>query len=444
MKRKLISSVLCISMLAAVLAGCGKKTENEMATSTEKQKLVIMHQWTDEFVEQNDAEAVAVHDSIERFKEKHPDVEVVVETVSQNAGYESKIKTLAAANELPSVFSALPSMMSTFYDNGQVMDLSSTLETEKDWYDTFAMGAFGDYTMGDKILGVPRCAIVNHVLYWNEEIFKECGIEKFPENADEFLEAVIALKAKGYIPMSSGNKGKYTISSQVMPGILFKFVSNEWYEKLKNYDGASFEDPEAVAAIEYMQKLMEAGLFNEDVNSIDEFQGRELYYSGKAAMYVECSWSVASFIKDTEQDLRDKTSMTIFPAVTGKEDLDSQMVTGQGWGFAVNANLSEDEKMLAVEFLKEMTSNETQAKGVESGSLSILKEVSYDESKLDPFYKEFLDLYNSKEIRVGCPEVQLSTAYMDASYTGYQELSIGNITAVELAAKLQEAHESVK
>ena len=443
MKRRLLSAVLCLFIIASVVTGCGEnKSKDE--TSSEKQKLVIMHMWSDELMEQNNAEAIAVHESIERFKEKHPDVEVVEEQVTQNAGYESKIKTLAAANELPDVFAALPSMMSTFYDNGQVMDLAPVLEKDQEWNDSFANGAFGDFTFGDKILGVPRCMIANHVLYWNEDIFKECGIETFPENSEQFLETVKILKSKGYTPLASGNKGKYMIASQVMPGILFKFVDKNWYESVKNYEGGSFEDPEVIEAIEYLKELIDAGMFNDDVNSIDEFQARELYYSGKAAMYIEGSWSVASFISDADQSLRDKTNMTIFPPVKGREDLASQMVTGQGWGFAVNEEISDEKKDLAIEFLKEITSPEIQAEGVENGLLSVLKETPYDESKLDPFYNEFLELYESKEIRVGCPEVQLSVAYMDASYTGYQELSIGSITPEELAKKLQEAHVSAE
>ena len=88
-----------------------------------------------------------------------------------------------------------------------------------------------------------------------------------------------------------------------------------------------------------------------------------------------------------------------------------------------------------------MTSPEIQAAGVERGLVSVLKDTPYDESKIDPLYQKFLDLYASKEIKVGCPEVQLSTDYMDASYTGYQELSVGAVTPEELANNLQEAHE---
>ena len=454
MQKRIVSIILSVLLVATLLSGCGSQsgegttettTETTTATSTDDDNtLTIIHMWTDELVEQREMEAVAVKHALENFKEKYPDVTVIEEQVSQNAGYESKIKTLAAANELPDLFGALPSMMGTFYDNGQVMDLAPVLAEESEWYNTFADGAFGDFQNGDAILGVPRVAIVNHVLYWNEAIFKECGIAEYPKNEQDFLEAVKILKENGYVPMATGNKGKFMIASQVMPGILFKYVGKDWYENLRNFEGASFEDPESIAAITYLDSLIKAGLFNEDANSIDEFQAREMYYSGKAAMYVEGSWSISSLIADGNDEIKENTNFEIFTTVEGKEDLEPQIITGQGWGFSLNANLSDKKKENALNFLKELTSPEIQKELVESGSMSILKNVDYDESKLDPLQTEFLELYSSKTVQIGCPEVQLSTAYMDASYTAYQELSVGDITPEELAKTLQKAHESSK
>lgn len=439
MKRKSIMAT--VTTIAVLVGTIGTMVP---ASAEEKEQLVIMHQWTDEVMEQGNAEGQAVQHAIENFQEKHPDVEVVIESLTQEAGYESKIKTLAAADELPDVFFALPSMMTSFYKNGQVLDLKPILEEDTEWYETFADGAFGDFTYGDAILGAPRCAIANSVLFYNKAIFEECGINEFPSTMDEFLEAVKTLRENGYIPLATGNKDQFAIASQVMPGILFKFVDASWYEKLRNYDGASFEDEDALAAISFMNELMQAGMFNEDANSCDIYQAREYYYSGKAAMYLEGSWVVSSFITDCQADTLENTEITLFPVVEGKEELDGQMVTGQGWGFSINSQISEEKQALAVDFLKELTSEEVQAECVENGLLTVLKEVSYDESKLDPFYVKFLDLYAAKSAKVGCPEVQLSTAYMDASYTGYQELSVGTVTPEELAASLQEAHESAQ
>lgn len=438
MRRRFFATLIAAAALVGCVGNCAA------VSAAEKEQLVIMHQWTDEVMEQGNAEGQAVQHAIENFQAKHPEVEVVIESLTQEAGYESKIKTLAAADELPDVFFALPSMMTSFYNNGQVLDLKPILESDPEWYDTFADGAFGDFTYGDAILGAPRCAIVNSVLFYNKEIFEKCGINEFPKTMEELLEAVKILRENDYIPLATGNKDQFAIASQVMPGILFKFVGGDWYENLRNYEGASFEDEDALKAINFMNELMQAGLFNEDTNSCDIYQAREYYYSGKAAMYIEGSWVVSSMITDCQADTLENTEITLFPPAEGKEELDNQIVTGQGWGFSVNSQISEEKQALAIEFLKELTSEEVQAECVENGLLTVLKEVSYDKSKLDPFYAEFLDLYSAKDGKVGCPEVQLSTAYMDASYTGYQELSVGTVTPEDLAASLQDAHESAK
>lgn len=443
---KKLTALLLTGVMAGTLGACtnGGEKESDASKPGEKEKIVIMHMNTEESIKQGNVEAIAMRQSIDNFKEKHPEIEVVEDIISQEAGYETKIKTLAAANELPDVFQALPSMMSSFYDNDLVEDLGPMLDKNPEWSDSFAEGAFGDFTFGEKILGVPRCGIANHVLYWNTEIFKECGMDTFPANADEFKTAVTTLKEKGYIPMACGNKGKYAIASQVMPGILFKFVDSEWYESLKNYEGASFLDEAPMEAITYMEELMKAGMFNEDVNSLDPIQARQLYYEEKAAMYVEGSWSISNYIAEASQEVLDKTDMTLFPPVSGKENLKNQIIGGQGWGMSMSKGLSEEKQDLIAEFFQEMTSPKIQGVLVEGGSLAVTKEASYDESKLNPFYKEFLDMYNSYDKIVGCPEVQLSTAYMDASYTGYQEMSVGAVDAKGLAEKLQQAHESAK
>ena len=437
-KRRMLSAVMTASMVAGVLGGVST------VHAEEKEQFTIMHYWTDEVINQGNAEGIAIQHAIEKFQEDHPELDVVVETITQDAGYESKIKTLAAADELPDVFVALPSMMNAFYDNGQILDLAPVLAEDTEWADTFADGAVGEFTFGDVVLGAPRCAIANSIIFYNTEIFKECGIEEFPSNTDEFMEAVKTLKENGYIPIGDGNKAQYALASQVMSGILFKFASNDWYENVRNYGGASFEDEEPVAAINYLKELLDAGAFNEDMNSIDVDQARELYYSGQAAMYCEGSWVIASFINDCDETVKENTELTIFPVAPDHEELDGQIVSGQGWGFSVNSGIGEEKQALAIDFLKDMTSPEIQAESVENGLVAVLKDVPYDESKVDPLLNKFLTLFASKETKVGCPEVQLSTEYMDASYTGYQELSVDAVTPEELAETLQEAHESAE
>lgn len=404
-------------------------------------EISIMHYATETDAAVN-VESKITLEAIANFKAANPNITVVEEVVAHDS-YEAKLKTLAAGDQLPDIFTALPTFMPTFYDNGQILDIKPLLEADADWNSRFLKGAHGDYEFGDIILGTPKSGIVNHVLLWNRDIFEKCGIKEFPKNSEEFKAAVITLKENGYIPMSAGNKGKFILASQIMPGILMKFASADWYNNVKQYK-ASFTDPEAVEAITYVDELLKLGLLNDDFNSIEGSQARQMYYDEKAAMYVEGSWVISAVTTDASPEVCEKTNVTIFPTVVGKEDLEGQIVGGQGWGFCLNSKLKDEKLAKSIELLKCLTAPEIQGELVEGGALAVVNNATYDESKLSPLYVKFLEMYKSHPVIVGCPEVQLSTDYMDASYTGYQELSIGQLTPTELAEKLQEAHESAK
>lgn len=451
MKRKKVLTIILVCMMSVSLVACGPKARvvdgnsssgEEKSDNQEKMEISILH-----YATENDAkvsiESRITRQAIENFKAANPDITIIEEAVGHDV-YETKLKTLAAANELPDIFTSLPTFMPTFYENGQIMDLKPVIEGDQEWSGRFLEGALGDYEYEDKILATSKAGIVNHVLLWNKEIFEECGIDEFPKNTDEFKVAVQKIKAKGYVPMAAGNKEKFILSSQVMPGFLMKFASADWYNEIKNYGNASFTDTEVVEAITYMDDLIKMGMFNEDLNSIDNSQGRQLYYDEKAAMYVEGSWIVTSLIDEGSEELIGKTEIAVFPPVTGREELADQIVGGQGWGFCLNSNLEGEKLKKSAELIKGLTSPELQGMLVEDGALAVTNNPIYDESKLHPFYLKFLDMYDAHPIIVGCPEVQLSAPYMEASYTGYQELSIGQLTPQELAESLQKAHEEGK
>ena len=433
--RRLVSLLLCLVLIGA-LGAIGH-------ADTEEIVITMLDHYTPEGAETGNMESQMYRNVIDKWLERNPNVRLEEESISHEV-YETKVKTLAAANELPDIFAALPTYMKSFYNNGQILDLRPYIEADEEWNSRYVQGALGDFEYGDVILGAPRVAIYNSLILYNTEIFAECGYESFPATAEEFKECVIALREHGYIPMACGNKGQYSIASQNMPGLLFKFCGADWYEQIRNYGDASFTDEAPVAAITFLDELMKLGLFNEDVNSLEQDQARQLYYDGKAAMCSEGSWIIGNFISETTDEVLEKTGITIFPPLADKPEYAGQIVGGQGWGLCLNANLEGAKLEAALDFIKCFTDPDIQAFAVENGMVGITKDIPYDESKLHPFYLKFLNETAKYDTVVGCPEVQLSAEYMDASYIGYQELSIGAVTPMELAQSLQDAHESAQ
>ena len=426
--------LFCLALCACLLLASATVAQAESGKIT----LTMLDHATPENAQSGNTEAQLYRNAIDLWLKNNPNVELKEESISHEV-YETKIKTLAAANELPDIFMALPTYMKSFYDNGQIVDLKPLIDADPEWKDRYQDGALGDFEYGDVILGAPRIAIYNSLILWNKEIFAKCGYNEFPKTAEEFKECVAKLKENGYIPMACGNKGQYAISSQNMPGILFKFCSKDWYDKIRNNGEASFTDEAPLSAIKYLDELMKMGLFNEDVNSLEQSQARQLYYSGKAAMAAEGSWIIGNFINETTQDVLDKTEITVFPVTEAHPEYAGQIVGGQGWGLSLNANLTGDKLAAAADFLKTFTDPSIQAFAVEGGMVGITKDIPYDESKLNPFYLKFLKSVSAYDTVVGCPEVQLSAEYMDASYVGYQELSVGEVTPDQLAESLQSA-----
>jgi raffinose/stachyose/melibiose transport system substrate-binding protein len=190
-----------------------------------------------------------------------------------------------------------------------------------------------------------------------------------------------------------------------------------------------------------MADLGKMGAFNKDMNSLENTQQRELYYNKKAAMFIEGSWSVSSLITDAPKDVLAATEITMIPAQAGKKELANVGAGGGGWGFVVSSGVKDKKLEAAAKFLKAMSSQQFGAEMIENGALAAVKVGSYDESKVDPFYKKFLE-FNKTVHWSGVFDVQLSPQVVDAQYSGIQELLIGQLTPEKFAERLEQEHEA--
>ncbi|BBH23070.1 hypothetical protein Back11_44150 [Paenibacillus baekrokdamisoli] len=416
-------------------SGASESSSGSEAAPKEKVKLKLYYQYGEDVMA---AEAVNFRDTIKRFQEENPDIDFSAEIISPSI-YMTKIQTLAAANDLPDIFPALPSMQQAFSKNNLIADLTPIFEKDAEWKNGFIPGAFDDQTYAGKIYGVPYESLISTVLYWNKDIFAKSGIDHFPNNLDEFKEAITKLKANGYIPMAMGNKTKDPLASTFMPGLVFRYMDRAWYDSVREGTGAKFTDPEYVKAIDMLGELIKLGIFNKDMNSIDGMQAMQShYYTGKAGMIISGSWMISSMIAQMPKEILDNTEFSTLPPQTSKPELGNIAPGGTGWGYVVNANVTGAKLDAAVKFLKMLTSKEAGEKIINAGSLTAINVTPKDPSKLPPFFVKFLEFRkNVKPAPV--PEIQFSGSYVEASYTSFQEYSVGGLSSAKLAEKLQAA-----
>lgn len=436
--------IFMVLVLILSFAGCKKKITPQKTPSRaskpaeEKITLSFTHFFT------NDKSAISTgfYNALDEYKKSHKNVTITQEVLSHDT-YETKIKTLAAGDELPDVFVIKGSMVDTFYNDNHISPLNDDLNGDMAWKNSFVEGAFDDFKRSDKILGIPIQVQPTSLIFYNKQIFKSSGIDQFPKDWNEFKSAIRRLKQKGYIPIAAGNKGKWLVESCILSTLGDRFTGTEWFSNIRDKKGAKFTDPEFVSALRAIDELVKMKAFNSDINSIDNNQQRTLYYNKKAAMFFEGGWAISLTSSEAPKDVLLATELAIIPPVAGGKGKANTISGGAGWAFQINSELKGSKRTAAIELLKSLSSDAYSRPMLELGGFPATKVMNFDKSKLSELAKKYQDIA-SKVKYVPVYDVQLSAGVIEVMNSGIQDMIVGRITPDNLAKKIQQEYEKEK
>lgn len=303
--------------------------------------------------------------------------------------------------------------------------------------------AVNNFTVDGKIYGI--CLEEGGsttLLFYNAAILKECGFDQPPKTMTELFKYIEVIKAKGYTPISLGNKGDWVAESCYLSAIGSRYTGNDWNWNIVNRTGAKFTDPEFVQGLTLMQKLAKAGAFNKDLNSIDYQQQRVPFYNKKAAMFIEGHWAINSILADCPEDVKATTHVTSIPEVDDGKVPNYAAGGNGGWAYALSSKLDGTAKEAAVGWLKTLISQEAANTVLEGGNPCAIEPGEYDQSKMAPLQVEFFDLMKTVPF---CETYDLifEPNVIDVMCNGVQDLLINNVTPEKLAEKLQAEYEKI-
>jgi raffinose/stachyose/melibiose transport system substrate-binding protein len=283
----------------------------------------------------------------------------------------------------------------------------------------------------------------NHNIFWNSEIFAECGITEFPADLAAFQSAVEKIKAKGYVPMVLGNKANWLVPSLFLNTIVYRYTGIDWYYNVRDNKGAKFTDPQFVAAAKLVQDMYKNGTFNTDINTIDEHQMETVYYNKKAAMMVDGFWAVGTLDAECPPDVLAVTKIAQFPAVPesaggggAKYAKINQAAAGWGWVVTKRPKDSPAKLQAAANLVSYITGPDFASIVVANSGLPAANAATVDNSKLTPLYQQLLKL-NNESTYAPVFDVQLNPQIVDAFYANTQRLLIGEITPAEYGRLIQ-------
>lgn len=436
MRKTIITSAASVLAASLLLAGCGGNSDNNNASSApsasggasapassasggnaEKVKLSVWHNYTGD-----DQRAVTMRSVIEQFQKDHPNIELDIQAIPPD-GYRTRLKTVAAAGEMPDLFVMWPGVMTKEFQAGDLIQpINELLDSKPEWKDGFLPGSFDGFTIDGNIYSTPIALSPTSILYYNKTILSDNGLEP-PKTWDDLLHAIDVLKAKKITPIALGNKAAWLAQSSILSSLADRVTGTDWFLNAAAGKGAKFTDPEFLQALTYLQDLEKAGAFQQGFNAIDNTQMEQYFAQGKAAMMIDGGWALTNLAASASQDAMAQMGATVLPSIpNGKGDPNT--ISGVvGTGFGLGKNATGAKKDAAFELLYALAGPDTQKRVLESNQLVSYK-VELDKSKVTPIFAEVYDLV-SKVNKTPVYDGVLSSAVADEVNNGIQDLLMG-------------------
>ncbi|MEK5056811.1 ABC transporter substrate-binding protein [Paenibacillus sp. FSL H7-0326] len=430
MKKWSIVLSLCL-LISVIAAGCGGGSgtsgNNE---DSEKVSITIWHNWTGQ-----DAKAVAMRGIIEQFRADHPNIEVIDEGLPSD-GLRTRLRTVAAADEMPDLFVMWPDAMTKEFVKGDLLQpINEELDQNPEWKDKFIPNALDGYTVDGNIYSVPMNLAPSSFIYYNEALFKEHGV-KVPTTWAELESAIQTFNEKDVIPIALGNKANWVVQSTLFSTLADRITGTEWFLSAIEQSGAKFTDPEFVEALNVLKKLGDSGAFQDGFNSIDETQMMQLYFQGKAAMVINGGWALANLVNNAPEEVLNNTHITILPPIEGGKGQEQVTAGVVGTGLGVSKKLTGERKEAAMELFYELAGPDGQKATLESSTL-VSYDVELDRSKAHPLFVELYELMQDVKI-TPVYDSKFGSAATEVVNNSLQELLM-NGNPEEVARKIQDA-----
>lgn len=336
-RKKTLATVAALSATALILTGCsadgGSSDDNVLRIAMGSPGEAQIRVWDD----------VAA-----QYEAANPDV-----TVEMNYQDDDLYQTIGLPNLLngrnaPDIyFEWAGARLEQRAADGFAADLTEAV-TSGPIAGLFDDEVFTSLTVDGAVVMVPHSADVTNVLWYNEDIFADAGLTP-PTTWDELLATCDALDAEGIIPIASGNKDLWAAGNW-LAHLTSRIVGEDAYSSALAGD-TNFNTPEWIEAFGYVEELADHNCVNESVNAVDDNEGAQLFFQGKAAMHAIGSWLV-SWAIDEAPDLN--FDYVNLPAMPGEGNQES--VIGVVTGYVVNAKSTKQDE--AAEFLALLNNDE--------------------------------------------------------------------------------------
>lgn len=337
MKKRLVG-LLGAALAVSMMAG--------MAVGAEENITVTLGIWPEDTL----TDEIAMHEGfVEKMAELRPDV------TYEPAYYKYSTDTfmpMVEAGTVPTVFESWFTEPQKLIKQGAVADITDQLE-ERGWLD--AMNPSIRELLSDadgRVYGLPRDGyalgvMCNRALFEEAGLVDEAGVPIFPTTWDELLETAEKIHeetgAAGLCLLAKDNAGGWHFSN-----IAWAYGATLVTENEDGTYTSNLASDEAIAAMEYVKELVDAGVLTADPTSEDWGTGFTQLATGGAAMYIAANDAVNQPTAGNGMALED-LAMCAIPAGPG-----GQYSLSGGTPYMFSKDATAEEIDAALDYLEVM------------------------------------------------------------------------------------------
>ncbi len=329
MKRCLIYFITILFVSSIFLAGCSSSS-SDSEKKVNKVELTI-YSWRPE-------DKAAYEKFIDEFEKENRGVEVKFKPF-KSTEYGTILTNALSSGKGPDIIQLRPYQgATTIADSGYLLPLDNVkglTDIPKEYLDA-AKGSDG------KVYGVPL-TLNSAVIFYNTQLFKENGLEP-PKTWDQLLQVSKEFQSKDIVPIAQSGKASYLLSLTHSVIGATTYDGNQFVEEFLTGE-VNLHDPRFVESIKRMKEL--EPFFPKDFVAIEDKDAQALFYTGKAAMYINGDYRLESF-EQNNPDL----PIDILPSVANTEGGDTPSVTWVDGSYGVvKASKHQKEALKFMEFL---------------------------------------------------------------------------------------------
>ena len=281
MLKRMFIALLTLSLLAAPMVFAGGQQE------AEETELEIFSWWT------AGGEADGLEALFDIYRDLYPDVEVVNAAVAGGAGTDAQavLATRLQGGDPPESFQvhAGETLLDTYVRPG-LMEPVTFLYDEHGWWDVIPEGLIDLISVDGEVYSVPAGIHRSNVMWYNQAIFDEHGIEA-PTTIEEAFEVAEALAEAGVTPFALGDTNTWP-ATHLFESLLLAELGPDDYAGLWTGDVAWDHDG-VVSALEILDEMLE--YVNSDHAALTWDEAAGYVADGTAAMTVMGDWAQGFF-----------------------------------------------------------------------------------------------------------------------------------------------------